>query len=106
MKPMKVFAGYLILWAICAILILISFTGSEINMVLLNISLIVMVIGYIAFFILYRCPHCDHLLYSRVAPWHHCPYCGNHLNENIDSDYKYEVKDDESKKRSDGINIQ
>ncbi|MBR6476244.1 MAG: hypothetical protein IKS98_12470 [Lachnospiraceae bacterium] len=105
MKPMKVFFGYLILWAICAILILISFAGSEMNVVLLTVSLAVMIAGNIAYYILYRCPHCDRALFNRVAPWHYCPYCGNHLNEDI-SDHTYEANDDESSKRSDGINIQ
>ena len=108
MRPMKVFVGYLILWVICAILLLISSVGESENFILLAISIGVMLLGNIAFIFLYRCPHCDRLLFNRVAPWHHCPYCGNHLNENIDSEYDFstEEEDDESKKRSDGIKIQ
>ena len=104
MKPMKVFFGYLILWAICAVLALLSFTGENVNIVMFSIAMGVMIIGNIAYFLLYRCPHCDRHLFNRVAPWHYCPYCGNHLNEDIDVQ-EYEIKE-ESNKRSDGINIQ
>ena len=108
MKPIKVFVGYLILWGICVLLILISLLGNEVNVGLLTGSLVVMFVGYGAFIFLYKCPHCDRLLLNRVAPWHYCPYCGNHLNSNIDSEYDYSVeeKEDDSKKRSDGIKIQ
>ena len=103
MKPIKVFFGYLILWAICAVLVLCSFIGDNINVVLLTISFAVMIVGNIAYFILYRCPHCDHVLFNRVAPWHYCPYCGNHLNAESTS---YDVKEDDGQERSDGMKIQ
>ena len=108
MRPKKVFFGYLILWVICAIMFLLSFVGQDTNFVLLITSLVVMFVGYIAFIFLYRCPHCDRLLLNRVAPWHYCPYCGNHLDAEPSHEYDYldEDKNDESEKRSDGLKIQ
>ena len=105
MRPMKVFVGCLILWVLCAIMLLISFIGESPNMLLISISLGVMFVGYAAFIILYRCPHCGRLLLNRVAPWHYCPHCGNHLNEEPTS-YSYEVEEDKKERRSDGLNIQ
>lgn len=104
MKPMKVFFGYLILWAICAVLALLSFIGENINVVMLSIAMGVMVVGNIAYYFLYKCPHCDRHLFNRVAPWHYCPYCGNHLNADP-VEYSSE-SEDEDDKRDDGLKIQ
>jgi len=108
MRPKKVFWGYLILWAICLIMLLISFIGENPSFVLIFIALGIMFGGYVAFIFLYKCPHCDHLLFNRVAPWHHCPYCGNHLDAEPSHEYDRsdEVKEDDSEKRSDGLKIQ
>ena len=45
MKPMKVFVGYLILWAVCLIFVLLSFAGEEINLVMLSIAMVVVAVG-------------------------------------------------------------
>jgi len=103
MKPKKVFFGYLIVWAFAAVLILLSFIGEYPNIVLLSIGIGLLIAGYIAFLILYRCPHCGKHLWNRVAPWHYCPYCGEHLDADPSPYETYEVDEEE---RSDNIKIQ